>query len=508
MPTLHSPVPWPNKLAVAALGGLIVTLSVFDDDPRPAPVTPARRVMARGTTESPALHDFFNENATNGDAAHSDPHQATGIALVERYFADRTPTGRGVAMMHVEAGADFAPRLTGFGGVELLVLPLWTGRASKISGHADATARLIYGPCGLAPGVGHVAFVNNWAWIAGRCLRADSLEPPTASGCRVMSHSWAFSGGPMDVLVLRRLDYLIEHDNVIVVAGVDNGGHSAVPGMIASAYNAIAVGVTRRSSSGGGTQADGAGRRKPELVADMSRTSYATPVVAAVAARLVEAANHRAMFPPTELGNRAGDVLRVEVIKAVMLAGADKSVGFEPAEGSPLDAHHGAGAVRFDRSLQVLWNGPISRPAQPLTHSPTHLAAQSTPIDQFAGWDYRAIMPDEVVTYALTVPAPLKQLSIAAVWNRHVDGWDLINPTLDAQGLAPLPLADIDLRVIRPRREGNVILARSTSSVDNLEHLHLRDVQPGIYHIDLRRKDDLSATEHVAIAWWSQVDSR
>ena len=81
-------------------------------------------------------------------------------------------------------------------------------------------------------------------------LVVGSLEPPTAAGCRVMTHSWAFSSGPLDALVLRRLDYLIEHENVIVVSGVENGGHSAAPGLIASAYNGIAVGVTRRSSSG------------------------------------------------------------------------------------------------------------------------------------------------------------------------------------------------------------------------------------------------------------------
>ena len=504
-------VPWPSRFAAAGLVAAIAAASMRDESPS-ADTTAAPTPMPRATpSRGPILlPDQFS--ASDGDAsARSDPRIATGIAFVELHLAQETPRGRGVMMGHVEAGNEYLPRIdSDFGAVRFLT-PRASRRArfSKISGHADATARLIYSPTGLAPGVDQVLLLNNWEWIGDFGLRVGSLEPPTAAGCRVMTHSWAFSSGTPDAMVLRRLDYLIEHENVIVVSGVENGGHSAAPGLIASAYNGIAVGVTRRSSSGTGTQVDGVGRCKPELVGDMSRTSYATPIVAAVAARLVEAANRRALFPPTDLGDRAGDVLRVEVIKAAMLAGADKSVGFEPAEGSPLDPHHGAGAVRFDRSLEVLWSGPVPRPAAGTRRgliADAVAQGQPTPIDRLAGWDYRAIEPGGVVIYDMTVPVALKQLSIAVVWNRHVDGWDLINPMMEADRLAPLPLADVDLRLIRPTREhGNTIVARSTSSVDNLEHIHLRSVQPGEYRIDLRRKDDLPMTEHVAIAWWSQV---
>src|SRR5690606_18663422 len=66
---------------------------------------------------------------------------------------------------------------------------------------------------------------------------------PVEDDTRVFTHSWV--GGGDDLFTrqaLRRIDWVIENRDVIMVAGVNNGHATHVPALVCSAYNTIAVG--------------------------------------------------------------------------------------------------------------------------------------------------------------------------------------------------------------------------------------------------------------------------
>ena len=92
----------------------------------------------------------------------------------------------------------------------------------------------------------------------------------------------------------------MECDGVVVAAGVNNGAASPMPHLMCSAYNVIAVGVSSGRSSCGPTEVDTRGRIKPDLVAPMSATSWATPVVASSASLLLESIEQRHALTSSE----------------------------------------------------------------------------------------------------------------------------------------------------------------------------------------------------------------
>src|SRR5690606_26494394 len=154
-------------------------------------------------------------------------------------------------------------------------------------GHATTTAGVIYGPGNLAPGITDVHCYATAHWLTEGYLRAGTPLPPVEDDRRLFNHSWiGGSGGPGDLTVLRRVDYIVDARDAIMVVGVNNGRNTTVPSLLCSAYNVIAVGST--NSSGGYTSVDGEGRCKPDITAPTRMTSFATPMVGAIAARLLE----------------------------------------------------------------------------------------------------------------------------------------------------------------------------------------------------------------------------
>ncbi len=456
------------------------------------------------------------------------PDHWTGIAALEHQLGDEAPTGRGIAIGHVESSGDntnvqYSPHI-GSGFFDSVSFTRASG-PSKTSGHADATARLIYGPAGLAPGVQRVRLYQDvidesndpnvhlpQGWLQ-QCLRVRRLQyvdeegndairlltesqPPDPQGCDLFTHSW-IRGGSIDCeQVLTRVDYLIDEHDVIVIAGVNNQGNSLVPPLLASSFNAIAVGSGGRRSSTGYTQPPAAapGRCKPDIVGRMSQTSYNTPIVTAVVARLLEAARRS----PHEHARRA------EVIKAVLLTGADKSVGFEPEPGRPLDPHHGAGSVRLDTSYRILDTPPYSPAAlQDMTATPMR------------GWSFETIANRTVTTYPITIDQPQSELCVTITWHRRVEIHSsqsaLRHPVTGDLVLHPYtnkPIytdtfrtANLNLALLRPAGDDVDILAKSVSRVDNVEHIYLKDIPVGRYLINVSRQDRHDEDWTYAIAW-------
>ena len=501
-----------------------------------------------------------------------------GIDVIQNRLGNLTPTGRGVTMGHVESGGanggQYIPNIHNhrYTGVRFELM----SKSSKVSGHADATARLIYGKQGLAPGVTDVQLYEANDWLTDRGLnvqrvlnRARTLwsppKAPMSQGRRVLSHSWIHTSSAVrDAIAIRRLDHLIDRDHVIVVAGVNNGGATPVPHLLASSYNTIAVGTVGKKSSSGYTRIEGAGRCKPDVVVAMSKTSFSTPVAAAVVARLVETADgivmravaaSRDKAGSTKKGNsvgkenagssvkRNGKIVvgaiskspglhanKAQVIKAVLMAGADKSCGFAPQEGRPLDQHHGAGAVRFDRSYDILAGGWV-------LHDKIRQAGQALPVaapaalKQKNGWSFAGIGVNELQAYSLQIDSPAKELCIAIVWHRVVKGNIVDHPKDENRRVwrTAVRLPDLNLGLIRLKTaagKGAVattklaktggtgksevsdklgLVGKSMSKADNVEHVYLKDVSPGLYQIVVRRVDRGSRDDTpYALAWWQR----
>jgi hypothetical protein len=404
--------------------------------------------------------------------------EQVGIASVDRELGAQSPTGRGIVIGHVEAGDQkgYTPDVKdpAFSGVTMTLM----SGASDPFGHAETTSHFIYGPYGLAPGVSQVKLWRTNDWFGSGGLRLGSSEPPTAQNCRLFNHSWIAAPAPFDTMALARVDYLIDHDDVVMVAGVNNGAATSVPTMLAAAYNVIAVGPADRDSSGGYTIALGVGRCKPDIVAPADKTSFSAPIVTAICARLLEEADHlAATFPQAR---------RSAVIKAVLMAGAEKPAGWAPAPGKPLDEHLGAGSARFDHSLAIFRAGPC----------------MPGPLTGPVGWDWHPLGLHTTASYDFTVTKPTGELSIMLVWNRRIAGPRFSGFAGKLYWDDTATLAHFDLALVRiGDHGGGQAVAFSASPIDNVQHIHLKSLAPGHYRFGVRRHDDLDQDWNYALAW-------
>ncbi len=418
-------------------------------------------------------------------AARPELEEAVGVAdAVERY-GDRTPTGRGVPVGQVEGdqGGNYAPRATGNA--------VFVNRSGKsgASGHATNVARLIFGNDGLAPGVPLVHAFSAGDWIGTGYLKTGTLSPPGDDiGLRLFNHSWVSRSMPQATKVLRRVDFLIDETDLQMCVGVDNGGGSRVPDLLAPSYNAIAVGNTSGKSSAGYTKVDTEGRCKPDVVAPTNVTSNSTAVVTGVVARLMEGADRIAEERPA--------ATRSEVIKAALLTAATKPPKWKPEEGHPLDSGLGAGTVHLGHSLDVLWGGAASTEGV---------------IDRLAGWDFTRVDAGAERVYRFRLPEGAASATLTLVWNRRIQGG-----TVRVRGKMPdgdtqevdmwldLPrTTNLDLLLTREAGAGEAVeVASSTSRVDNVEHLHLLAPEPGNHTLTIRRgRDRHDESWEYALAW-------
>ena len=421
------------------------------------------------------------------DASASQPKQSTpdriGITAIERELGITAPTGRTIRFAHVEgAPGNYMPneRHALFDGVQFVAV---TGQR-EFNGHPQATATVLYGKQSLAPGVTDVHFYAANLWMMNAYLKAISPYPPMVNDRQVFTHSWIGGETPMAADVLRRADYQIDTHDVHMVVGVNNGKQSAVPVLMASAYNVIAVGQGGGQSSGGYTVFEGDGRCKPDIAGSGSKTSFTTPAVAAIVARLLEAAQTH-----TDEVDEGGNKLaaRAEVIKAVLMAGAEKLPGWKQVDDHPLDEHLGAGYARFDHSFHILAAG----------------AVQPGRVRQARAWAFEQLDADQQHAYTFDLTEPMGEASIMLVWNRRILGEQRpIANTEHVRWATDPRLADFNLRLVHIDALGKQReFALSASKVDNVEHIYLPDLPEGRYRIEVERADELDETWDYALAW-------
>ncbi|MBI1337975.1 MAG: hypothetical protein GC164_13590 [Phycisphaera sp.] len=461
--------------------GLLLTLARVSSGP------PARRSQANPPYEQIDRNDSnsstnSSQNQEQDPPAQPEERDPIGLKTLQRKLADNPLTGKGIVVGHAEGGpGNYLPN-DADPSLQDVQLVAHSGK-SLPNNHSTATAKVLAGNTGPAPGITTVHCYTSGDWMSRGYLNTGQPRPPTTDGSRIFSHSW-ISSQKNDYAseVLRRIDYLVDRKGVLMFVGVNNGADKPVDPLLACAYNAIAVGNASGRSSGGYTQFEGDGRCKPEIVTQ-GLTSFATPRVAACAALLLEEADRR----------QDKDMARPEVIKAVLLAGAEKPREWKREAGKPLDDHFGAGRLRIDRAHDILTAARAS------VDKPNKLYA----------WDYNTLATGGNVSYTLEPPTEPgdQRVSIILTWHRRIDGRTVSDLISNQPYWSTSPrLADMDLRLIRTKPDGSEeVCDQSVSTIDNVEHVYL-ERQPlgrdtGQYRIEVSRKDGYPEPWTFGVAW-------
>ncbi len=408
------------------------------------------------------------------------------------------PTGDGVGVTMVEAMVSnpsdtrYIPDETN-AEFNTATITVQSGGNTSPSGHATLVGRHLFGDTtSIATGISQVEVWEVNHFLGGGFLGTGTNQTPSVQTANhpIQNHSWIGTYGSgntaLDIEALQRLDFAIKRDNFVAVVGVNNGNSTVLPMMLGQSYNTLAVGRSDGLHSHGFTTIDGAGRIKPDIVAPLGATSYATPVVASAAALLWEAASD------TPVLNAAK---KSEVIRALLLAGATKNefAGvWDRTTARPLDDVYGAGELNIARSYNTLAAG----------RQPTN---GSTPVSSI-GWDHATTGASSKVYHFTVQPGTvLPEFSTVLNWNRTVTD-EAPGPFFEP-GFSGLE----DLNLALYRTSGSVLsqqLDFSASAVDNVEHVYLNDnlgmgsvLWPGTYAMEVSSSE---TGVPFALAWFSQ----
>lgn len=425
----------------------------------------------------------------------------TGLtALRARLGVNNVPTGAGVLVGQIEANAPgWAPDTSStefVGKTFTFVSP-----SPSTSGHATAVGQHYFGlTTGIAPGIATVFCWEALHWLgAGFLNGGGGASQPGVSPAKVLNHSWIGALGSANAYT-RKLDFAIDNQGLLVCVGVNNGAGALDVPLLSHSFNSLSVGRSDGQHRSGSTLAgfDVPGRMKPELVAPAGATSFSTPLVSGACALLVDTARTW----PSLSSNPTAE--RPEVIKAALLAGATHRAGWSngaPSAGAlrgatdtPMDTLWGCDQLNVDRSHWILTAGEHAGDATPA----------AAPIVAPQGWEELPTVSATSRYWRFSVESLKPYVSIVATWNRHtnsnfssfsVPNHDLELWSIDAGGnLTALVGSSAGVFF----GDGNV---RSTSAVDNIEHLYIADLQAGEYVLELRRSSDALPAWNVAVAW-------
>jgi hypothetical protein len=431
-----------------------------------------------------------------------------GYSALQHELGAATPTGAGVRVAQVEAPINDVsggaapifmpdPSHTDFAGK--MITPVGGNSSGAFSGHATAVGSLFYGTTNsIASGITQIESYEANRWL-------NTLSTPsgaaTTSHNRVANHSWigGADNGQTDGMILRLVDRQTAVNEYVQIVGLENGAGSS-PLLGGSGYNVIAVGRTDGSHRQGSVAVDtiyGAGRTVPTLVAPMSTTSAATPVVSAAAALLVQTGHQNtALSEGSTTIAGVGTVYnaeRSETIKAVLMAGADRqtantsataditdyrSAGHETTNG--LDSRYGAGQVNVFNSYRILAGGEQRSFQNGGSDITSH------------GFDYGTIGRvngfQGAASYFFNATSDVT-LFASLVWNLDVSN--------DVQ--LTTHLYDLDLSLFDVTN--NQLIASSASTLDNTENLFFNLLLGNRYEMRVTTNEAANFSWDYALAW-------
>ena len=387
------------------------------------------------------------------------------------------------------------------------------------SGHATSVGYRFYGdPTSLASGIKTIQSFLADHWLGPGFLRGNGPYKPLSTGSRVANHSWVGNAGESNARLLERLDWVIDKDEYIQVVGPCRSDQA----LLASAFNTIAVGQASGESGAGSVAVDGvytAGRTCPQLIAPIKTASAAAPVVASAAAVLVELGhtNPSLSRDPSVVStdNRNGDTIynaeRSEVVKAVLMAGADRvthntviidggtpnivDYRTDPANrtGNGLDRRYGAGQVDINHSYRMIAAGEQnSKEDQP--GSEGRIGPFGFDYDPFFGGSDGS---NTTGSYYFSVAKDFNRLWASLVWNIRINpgSGEFFDGTPTAFDLA-LYIYDVtDPQTPR-------LLASSTQSGGSTQNLWLRLKKDKNYLLQVKPAPEQAPfVRDYALAW-------
>lgn len=434
---------------------------------------------------------------------HADWKDDVGYTRLMQTFSG-VPTAVAEGVSQAEAGDSngnfYQPDFSAseFSGKTLTVKSAGSG----LSGHATAVGTYFYGnSSSLIPGTSAVDSYNASNWQGVDFLNPNTSNLPKTETRRVQNHSWI---GNFDSTkntytqinaavanINQRLDFAINRDGFLAVAGANNGASTVLPDLMCQAYHGLAVGLTSGAHSAGLTAYDGLGRMKPDLVAYDSLTSFATPQVSSAAGLISE--KLRLTTYSTALAT--ADYPRLT--KVLLLAGATKDsisswsrISTAHPYEQPYDKVYGAGALNVLLAYRILSAGPQT--------------ASSSSTVAATGWavaPVRSSTSQASRTYFFDIPAGTanSRFSCALTWHRVVT-----ETNIAFFGSTPT-LANLDLRLYAVAAGTFTLPATpidaSLSLVDNVEHLYQASLAPGRYALQVSSASSTSTA--YALAWRS-----
>lgn len=400
------------------------------------------------------------------------PLDDIGVTALRQARGSTLPDGTNVSITVIEAitNGAWAPETKGeLTGKSITYLNAYTGYAThayEVVSHLSGSTR------GVLPKMTHVS-TGDRSTYGIKSLAAGKTLYPAVVTWDIENHSWGGDFNTSNVQFLQRVDYRVNRDRVIVVSGVNNGSSSTLSPVIANMYNGITVGLSSGNHARSGSTQEGAGRQKPDIVAPMSQTSWATPLVAGTAGLLVSEIKRT---PALALARHPA------VVKALVLAGATKSGlarTWSATAESPLDKWFGVGQLNTKRSYELLLAGR----AQPGVVGPS-------------GWDLNQTTATGTRrVYEIEVAAG-QTLTLSAVltWNREIlatgTNWNTsagatYSGTTYAQLAVRMPNLDLHLWRVDPVTGQESLVSRSASPVDNVEHVYKTDLPSGLYRLEV-----------------------
>ncbi len=390
------------------------------------------------------------------------------------------------------------------------------------SGHADTVASYFYGSSGYATGVSGVdnidagVFQGYFLGMTGPGTTAfspqyTSYTNPAQPGspsmniadAKVINQSFIDSNSstnPVSAAVFTAwvaqvnaaYDNYTNKNGTIFVSAVGDGSAayttpSSEINPPATAYNSIAVGAYRYSSTTTGLGPTNDGLSKPDIVASGGATSYSTPIVSGAAAAMVQAGNQADGYVRGDgFSNQAAYSTAAtdeRTVKALLLNGAVKPAGwtnsytvnsgtytYNPLTANattPLDPRYGAGIVNLGNSYANLVAG--------------RTVASSTPISQTKGWDFSTISSGTNNTadyvFNLSSASPAYDLTSTLVWNAQVQAITTLSTATYNE-----TLNNLDLILLNT---SGAQVASSESTVDNVQQIYTLGLTPGTYTLEV-----------------------
>lgn len=433
-----------------------------------------------------------------------------GHARLASELGSATPDGDGIAVSHIEFNRP-DPDWPDFYGKTFVYPTVVTTVESGQPTHTTQTAALLAGnSTSIAPGVSTILHYPALQWRADPETIGESwlLNVPSSvtsiSGgilpgfdiSRVGTHSYLYGESSTS---LRRLDWYIATDETIHFVGMNNGAGSYSLGLPLS-YNTVSVGRSDGlNGTGATTSLDGfrdsgesyydPGRPRPIVVAPAAYTSSTTPIAASVAVLLVQT-GHDSSALSTDRAvvstvNRAGILVRnaerVEVVKAALMAGADRTTRFtsgtspqylnsyrattpnQTANG--LDARLGAGQVNVYNSYHIIAAGE--------KNSYEDGGTGSEGVSE-RGFDYDPAFggandSNEYAHYILPPKTSAQVFTASLVWNIAIQGGTEEDPDVFDGSTV---LHNLNLALVDTTTSGSpVVVATSNSSTENTENI-------------------------------------